>query len=80
MRRRRRRETPDPHITMREIRIEFDDASRNYSTNINGTRAEIVAYFSQGPLNLGKKYRPAEDELHRVRRIVFLDCDITVTL
>lgn len=61
---------PDPALTMRTIRVMFDDPKYNYQTVINGTRAEIVAYFTGGPLDRGSY--PGED-MQYVRRIEFIN-------
>jgi hypothetical protein len=44
------RVTDDPHISMRPIRVEFADEKYNLETTINGTRAEVVEYYAQGPI------------------------------
>jgi hypothetical protein len=67
----------DPSIQMRSIRLEFDNPEHNYCTNINGTREEIGNYFRQGPVDVGA--HPHEN-MQPIRRIVFLDQSIVMTL
>lgn len=61
--------TADPHIHMRHIRVCFAHSRYDYETSINGTRADIVRYFSRGPLNVGVG---GEDDLQYPTRIEFL--------
>ena len=42
----------DPHIKMRTVRVMFSESQYNYQTTINGTRAEIAAYFRGASLNV----------------------------
>lgn len=70
--------TTDPHIAMRTIRLIFAESQYNYSTNINGTRKEIVDYFRGAPLNVG-----GSDERETIRSpiaIEFIGQGITVVL
>lgn len=35
----------DPFIPLRSVRVVFENPAHNYTTTINGTRAEIIRYF-----------------------------------
>jgi len=67
----------DPYLSLRRIKVMFADSQYDYSTEINGTRAEIAAYFRQGPLNLGQGDK---DNMQTPVQIYFLDQDIMLTL
>lgn len=60
----------DPHVSMRAIRVMFNDSKYNYVTDINGTRESIAAYFRGAQLNLSND--PTKDDLQTPVRIEFL--------
>lgn len=62
----------DPHIHMRHIRVCFAHSRYDYETSINGTRADIVRYFSRGPLNVGIG---DADDLQTPIRVEFISGD-----
>jgi hypothetical protein len=69
----------DPSLKMRRIKVIFADSQYDYSTNINGTRAEIAEYFQQGPLNVASISEDG-DNMQMPVKIYFLDQDIMLTL
>ena len=61
----------DPHKKMRLILVCFTDSRDNIKTRINGTRAEVAAYYSQ-PFDRGVF---PEERLERPYRVEFIELD-----